>query len=343
MRFSPTYLSTLQTLLASPAVARGEASPSSPLATFLTESQQAGTQLVQAWQAASDPSARHQIEVQLLASAAADLAVLAQSGGQDEPVTRGAEALWPLIQTGLTQPQTLLQPSIRPRHYRGADKDLLAAVYGVLMSIREDATETVSDAITGALTMNFAILREAARLAGTDIKTLLKDLGADEIAALAGQALYKLLALVGEANLAHIQQAAQEALEKLQEKAAVATYMERFLATQSIYQESRALVQAYEGPDRDLARLTPRILAIEGSFSGRNKLAAAWIRLLALAKLIPALKTPPWGPLATASGYILIIGYELYTAHDHVDSDRYPFFDRVAGVHTLMTEALFRK
>jgi hypothetical protein len=99
-------------------------------------------------------------------------------------------------------------------------------------------------------------------------------------------------------------------------------------------------VQDYNGPDKDLARLTPGILALEGSFAGRNKLAATLIRLLSLAKLAKALRTPPWGPLIVASGYLLIIGYELYSAHDHVDSDRFPFFDRVAGVHTLIATEL---
>ncbi len=333
----PTYLSHLESFLAP--TLRGQATAAEPAA-FLAESGAAREVLARAFARAPDEPARSRAEVQLLAAAAADLAVAERLAGGDVAAMRGGEDAWALIQAGLSDPDALLRPTLRPARYRGADKDLLAAVYQTLNAIEDAATETVSDAITGALTMNFAVLREAVKLAGTDIRQLLEDLGVDVIASFVGEAILKLLALVGEDNLDHIESVAGEAFEKLREKTAVATYVRDFLDTEGVYKAGRAMIQAYEGPDRDLARLTPKILAVEGSFSGRNKLAAALIRLLALVKLVPALKTPPWGPLITASGYALIIGYELYSAHDHVDSDRFPFFDRVAGVRTLLSHAL---
>ena len=309
-------------------------------AVFLAESEAAREALVRAFAQTADENARSQVEVQILAAAAADLAVASRLISQDHAIMRAQDDAWPLILAGLREPDSLLQPSIRPVRYRGADKDLLAAVYQVLNAIEEATTETVADAITGALTMNFAVLREAVKLAGTDIRQILEDMGADEALAYLGEAIHKLLALVGEENLTHIEAVAAEAFEKLREKTAVSTHVRNFLDTEGIYKTGRAWIQAYDGPDRDLARLTPRVLALQGSFNGRNKLAATLIRLLALVKLVPALKTPPWGPLVTASGYALIIGYELYSAHDHVDSDRFPFFDRVAGVTTLLSHAL---
>ncbi len=337
MPLPPTYLPHLEALLA-PQL-RGTTTSVEP-PTLLAESQAARDALTQELAQAPNATTRSRLEVQLLAAAAADLAVLSRlAPGQDIPY-RQDDTTWSLIHTGLTQPENLLQPTMRPPRYRGADKDLLATIYQVLHTIQEDTTETVADAITGALTMNFAVLREAAKLAGTDIRQMLEDLGMDQITAFLAEALTKLLALLGDDNLAHIQETLNETLEKLQEKTAVATYVDAFLETGAIYQQGRALIQAYEGPDKTFAQLTPAILQLEGSFSGRNKLAAALIRLLALAKLIPALKTPPWGPLATASGYGFIIAYELYSAHDHVDSDRFPFFDRVEGVRTLLETRL---
>ena len=333
----PDYLKHVQAFIAASTPRRASSAPAAGAEPLLIESREAGTALAAALRGAKTAEARSRAEVQLLAAAAADLAVAERLVGASEQVVRGSGDVWALIQTGLTDPDALLRPARRPARYRGADKDLLAAIYQVLNSIQDATTETVSDAITGALAMNMAVLREALKLAGADLRQLMKDLGADAVAALAAEALRKLLALAGEDNLAQIEDIAGQALEKLQEKTAVAAYVRDFLDAEGIYQEGRAMIQAYEGPDRDLARLTPKVLALEGSFGGRNKLAAALIRLFALVKLIPALKTPPWGPLATASGYVLIIGYELYTAHDHVDSDKYAFFDRVEGVRTLIS------
>jgi len=308
---------------------------------FLPQSRATGQTLAVALSEARTAEDRSLVEVQLLAAAAADLAVAdALTGGPESIALRGETPDRALIWQGLTDPAALLRPTIRPAHYRGADRDLLAAVYQTLNSIQESAIETTADAITAALTMNIAILRDAAKLAGMDVKQILEDLGADEIVHFVIEAWQKLGALIGEENVEKMQNAISEAIEKLREKTAVAGYVKRFLDADAIYQECRTLVQDYNGPDKDLARLTPGILALEGSFAGRNKLAATLIRLLSLAKLAKALRTPPWGPLIVASGYLLIIGYELYSAHDHVDSDRFPFFDRVAGVHTLIATEL---
>ncbi len=334
----PDYLKALESFFASASPMRHAQGASSPteIEGLFAESQRAGKTLAQALAQAEDSWGRSQIEIQLMAAAAADLAIAGELIEAEKQPLRGDEDLWKLIKTGLTEPSALLQPGIRPAHYRGADRDLLATVYQVLNSIEESAIETVADAITGALTLNLAVLREATRMAGADLRQLLKDLGAEEATAFVGEALRKMLSLLGEDNLSHIEQTAGEVFEKVREKTAVASYIKDFLDTKTIYNEGRALVQAYDGPDKDLARLTPKILKLEGSFRGRNRLAATLIRLMAFIKLIPAMKTLPWGPLASASGYALIIAYELYSAHDHVDSDRFAFFDRVSGVRTLL-------
>ena len=265
---SPDYLSHLQAFFAPPAQRGATSAPAAGAEPLLVESRDAGTALAAALRTAQTAEARSRAEVQLLAAAAADLAVAERLAGPSEQVVRGGEDVWALIQTGLTDPDALLRPTLRPARYRGADKDLLAAIYQVLNSIQDATTETISDAITGALTLNMAVLREALKLAGADLRQLLKDLGADAIAALAGEALRKLLALVGEDNLAQIEDIAGQALEKLQEKMAVAAYVGDFLDAEGIYKEGRAMIQAYEGPDRDLARLTPKILALRAVSAG---------------------------------------------------------------------------
>ncbi len=336
---SPNYLNHLQVLLAPPTVMRGEAAQPQP-DVFLAESRDAGAALVAALSEAETAQARSRVEVQLLAAAAADLAVIERLAGRSTTSIMRDDAIAQLIQQALTDPDALLRPTIHPPRYRGADRDLLATIYQTLISIEESATETTADAITAALSMDMALLREAAKLAGLDVKQILEDMGGEEIVTLAIEAWQKMSFLIGEDNVAKVQETMGEVIEKLREKTAVSSYMERFLATEAIYRESRSLVQHYNGSDQKIAQLTPKIIALQGSFSGRNKVAASLIRLLSMVKLIKALRTPPWGPLIVASGYLLIIGYELYSAHDHVDSDRYPFFDRVAGVRTILATEL---
>lgn len=318
---------------------RGEAAQPQP-DVFLAESRDAGAALVAALSEAETAQARSRVEVQLLAAAAADLAVIERLAGRSTTSIMRDDAIAQLIQQALTDPDALLRPTIHPPRYRGADRDLLATIYQTLISIEESATETTADAITAALSMDMALLREAAKLAGLDVKQILEDMGGEEIVTLAIEAWQKMSFLIGEDNVAKVQETMGEVIEKLREKTAVSSYMERFLATEAIYRESRSLVQHYNGSDQKIAQLTPKIIALQGSFSGRNKVAASLIRLLSMVKLIKALRTPPWGPLIVASGYLLIIGYELYSAHDHVDSDRYPFFDRVAGVRTILATEL---
>jgi len=44
--------------------------------------------------------------------------------------------------------------------------------------------------------------------------------------------------------------------------------------------------------------------------------------------------------LGMASAYLSVTGYILYSAHDHVDSDQYAFFDRVQGVRSTLVSEL---
>ncbi len=71
------------------------------------------------------------------------------------------------------------------------------------------------------------------------------------------------------------------------------------------------------------------------------RIADVVIKGLSVARLFSPLAALPWGPLGMASAYLSVVGYVLYSAHDHVDSDKYAFFDRVQGVRgTLVTELM---
>ena len=78
---------------------------------------------------------------------------------------------------------------------------------------------------------------------------------------------------------------------------------------------------------------------LQGSFRGRIRVADIVIKGLSVVRLFSPLAKFPWGPLGMASAYLSVTGYILHSAHDHVDSDHYAFFDRVQGVRgTLISE-----
>lgn len=339
------YLAAAEALLVTPPKSRSAAGDTKQFHTraraFLPKSRKAGNHLQKTWQRSSTPEARTLAEVQLLAAAATDLAIAHKLTGDAAPAAmRGDAAMIPAILQGLTAPKQLIRTTRVTQRYRGADHDLLAAVYQVLNSIQEDTIETTSDAITSALTLNAAILKEAAELTGIDLKKLKKEARTQELMAFLIEAWEKLSVLVGVENMGKAQDIAAEATEKLREKVAVTNYVIKFLDTDEIYQETRQLLASYRGSDKTLAKLSPQIRDLEGSFSGRNKLVSMIVRLLALLKLAPPIRSSPFGPLGIGSAYLLVIGYELYTAHDHVDSNKFPFFDRVQGVHTLVEQTL---
>jgi hypothetical protein len=330
------YLSGLEKLLA-PAAMR---STSARAQHFLPQSQKMGHNLAAALHKEQDTRARSELAIQLLASAAADLAIVSKLAPETRKHSLRDRSPETIIWQGLKNPAALMQPRGQRPRYRGADRDLLAAIHQTLNSIQEASIETTADGLSAALSMNLTVLRDAAKLAGMDTQRLLKEMGADEVAAFAVAAWEKITLLVGPENADKIQETIGESLEKLSEKTAVTTYVKRFLDTDIIYRESRAIIQAYDGPAAKMARLTPKIIAIEGSFSGRDKIVATLIRLFSLARLTQVLRTPPWGPLISASGYLLLIGYELYSAHDHLGTERFALLDRVTGVRTLVHEQL---
>ncbi|RUA15536.1 MAG: hypothetical protein DSY55_06060 [Clostridia bacterium] len=346
MTLTPDYLAAAEALLGAPSHLRTKTASARQLhaqvRAFLPRSRKASKDLRKTWQRSQIVGERNLAEVQLLAATATDLAIAQRLFVNESSAQMREEssAITTTILRGLTNPEMLLRPTRVMPHYRGADHDLLAAVYQVLTSIEEDAIETTSDAITSAMTLNAAILKEAAEITGVDLKKWKKEARIEELMAFLIEAWEKLSILVGAENISRAQEIGSEATEKLREKVAVTKYVNHFLKTDEIYQETRNLLAAYTGSDKALAKLSPQIRDLEGSFSGRNKLVALIVRLLALLKLAPPIRTSPFGPIGIGSAYLLVIGYELYTAHDHVDSDKFPFFDRVQGVHTLVEQTL---
>ena len=249
-----------------------------------------------------------------------------------------------VITQALRQPESFIEPVAFSRYRSSSElQNLQAGVFACLDGIRKDTVAAGKDAITDMLTMDFALLKEAAELLGADIAAKLRD----SAVGLLGTAVEYVLAatdklrlLLGAEGESRVKQAVLGFIDQLREDKLATQAVERFLHTEAIYVEAKGWMQAYEGDPQALVAAAETLEALRGSFAGRRKLIEVIVRGITAARLLPALRTPPWGPIAIAAAYLATIGYLLFSAYDHVDSDRYPFFDRVTGVRGVLIDQL---
>lgn len=312
---------------------------------FLGQSQALQVELWQRWQAAADARQRSIAEVQLLAAAAADLAMAERLTASSEPTVRMRSALnldqEALIFQALRDPESLLAPAALPVARRGQEStQVLEATWNCLETVRKETARASRDAISSLLVMRLALLKEAAEMLGGNIIAGLQGAEGGGFMQTAVEyvlsAILKLRLLIGPEGEQQVKEAVLDFLEKIKEEAVIANSVDKFLATQQIYDDGKAWLRAYEGDVATLAPLTAQMTALQGSFAGRVKMADMVVKGLAVVKLLPVLAAPPWGPLAVATAYLGVVGYLLYSAHDHVDSDKYAFFDRVDGVRGVL-------
>lgn len=317
---------------------------------FLSQSQAVRAELWQRWQAAADDSTRSLAEVQLLGAAAADLAIAERLLSEMAPPTekmrtRGQSTSedGALIRMALTNPEALLRPAPLPEVARAPDQQaeqLKTAVWNCLEAVKTGAAKASKDAFAGLLAPQYlAILEEAAQLLGDQMAARLPDL-ADKLKLAVGYILAahdKLRQLLGPEAEEQIKKAVVDLFGKVQDEKVVAGIVGKFLDTESRYKQSKGWIDAYQGKPTALPATTERIAALQGSFAGRVKIADVIVKGLAAAKLLLTISAvPPVATVIVAAAYLGVIGFVLYSAHDHVDSDRFPFFDRVVGVSGVL-------
>ncbi len=318
---------------------------------FLLRSQALHVDLHQRWRAAEDEQERSRLEVQLLGAAAADLLIaerlVASLPGLFAVTERvrgpslASDA--PLIHQAIAQPESLLTYAA-PARWRGAERaQLLETAHQSLEAIRTQATKACQDAVTEAMAMDFAILVQAVDLLGIEIAAKLRA-AALNTAALAVEyvltASDKIHAVLGTEGERVLKDEALRYLDELRNGDLAGHAMERFLQTEVIYEEGKAWIGGFGGDITALSGTSDRVAALQGSFAGRDKVARTVLKGLAIVKLLPPMQAPPWGPLTVAASYLAVLAYILYSAYDHVDSDRYPFFDRVKGVRGILKTEL---
>jgi len=319
---------------------------------FLLRSQALHHDLRQRWQDAGDEHERSKLEVQLLGAAAADLLIaerlvaslpglFAQTGEIQRRSALAAEA--PLIHQAIAQPESLLVYTA-PNRWRGAERaQLLETTHQSLEAIRTQAGKASQDAVTDLLAMNYAIVKQAVDMLGAEIAAKLRAAAVDS-AALAIEyvltASDKIHAVLGTEGERMLKEATVRFLDDLRYGEVLGRTLEKFLRTEVIYEEGKAWIGGYPGDITLLAGTAERMAVLRGSFAGREKVSRTVLKGLAVVKLLPPLQAPPWGPLGVAAAYMAILAYILYSAYDHVDSNRYPFFDRVKGVRGILKTEL---
>ncbi len=303
------------------------------------------------WQNASTDFERSVAEVQLLGAAAADLAIaerIAYStiGDSDDALTIWRSGVVggdeKLIRRAIEEPEKLLAAERLISYRVGESQELLAATYECLRFVRYETIEICGDAVSSMLTMDISLFKQAAKWARVDIGTHIdkivtgrKRLAVDYVVA----AINKIDALLGVESISHIKEMVLEYLMESRENVLVGGIVDRFLDTDTIYEESKGWIQSFDGDEKILKPTAEMIGDLQGSYRGRIRIADVVLKGLSVARLFSPLATFPWGPLGMASAYLSVFGYILYSAHDHVDSDKYAFFDRVQGVRgTLIAE-----
>lgn len=359
------YVADLQMLLTPPRVSTrsGEAArPVSPYADadieaalrFLDQSALLEGALWQKWQEAPSPAERSRAEVQLLAAAAADLAIAerllapnldAAARGRKRSTTGGNEDL---IKQALVHPDELLAPTLKPVAFRGdaaSKKALIDATYKCLDDIEARTFGASKDALEGLLLMPLAALKEAAEMLGVDVAEKLRQ---STVAALRLAVEYilkataKIRLLLGEQGEEQIKKGVADFLDQLKDDKKIRQAIERWIDKMGIYEQGKGWIEAYAGDDARLVAARDQIIVLQGSFAGRARIADVVVKGLAVAKVALALQmaTLPWAQLAAAAAYIGVAGFVLYSALDHADSDRFRSFDRVHGVRGILKTEL---
>lgn len=320
-----------------------------------------------------EPSQRELAELKLLAQAALDLTVandlveLAaayEEGAAGLETERGESALFlkldlrPILETPIESGIRLALPDAF-RVVRAVWTDDPVKARRALANAAQDAADDIVDAAAdvgeSALGgVQSLVLPDPAgflgQAAGSTCEAILEHLGpavselVGQAARLVGQALGKLLALLGK-----------EAADKAREKAV--DWLMDWLAGAAV----KAVLEALYEPDRIVGEVRQLLgetasnlvadpfnqanQAVEDlvrTFEEKTKVAGTVLKTLkAVQKWLVTLQ--PYGPVAVGAAYLATVGYAVLSGGDHIDWYRlepWEKLDRVPGVRHLVREAV---
>jgi hypothetical protein len=314
--------------------------------------------------ASPDPERRELAALQLLAGAAADLAVAedlsrAAGGAVDEAPERDAGGGVPaevlailsvplsagLRGLALTAPER----GVGPSDSRAARAALKEAAEAAVEDIVRDAARAVQVSFVGLSEIPAPPLKEAAGLVihdlmvkvGEGISFVLR-----KAVGLVLRAVEKILAALGPAPRAEIRHKVEEWVEALKKGALIEQFLAGLYQVPRIKAEVDTLIgNAASDTTADLFNGTADHVARLAARFEKQRSTIEWV-VRGLGWVRPwVVGLQPWGPLALAGAYVGLIGYAVVTGGDYVDwywTGDGSLLDLVPGVRAVVRENLGR-
>jgi hypothetical protein len=310
--------------------------------------------------AATDPTARAEASLRLLAQAVTDLQVSAYllraaQGGQprhdewpadwgedDGFVSLDIEANLAILSSDAIAFAT--RAIALPPDLPSARSQLAGVVVTTLDAIEGRAARTGQTAVSGLLVLGIGQVAHAAGIVGSDIAQALGVAEqASRIFALARDfALSAYNAVVALLGPAVAQSAAQQVLAWVNDVAAgeqLQTLLARLYGTKQTAQHLDAVVTASQA---DLGKFVIAIREVEGLNSGFQQQLDLVDKLLRGFRLLggAAAATIPQATVLMAAAYIVIVGYAVFAGADYVDARTVRVLNRVPGVRQVVERSV---
>ena len=308
-----------------------------------------------AFLADDDPSVRLGAEQHLLAQAAASIRVadgLLAAAAAEEGQTRamaglaaepaGFDDLLAIIESPLAAPAAM-QAGFGPAAADATQAQLIATSSQTIDTLLGGVTGFAQDTLAGLLGLDTALIRQAAQMISADLGDLVARLGAEasrlvsKAVSFLVRAYDSLLAALGQEATSELRQQAAKWLQQLQEGDTLTGALKAIFRTDATQQKIEALVEASSASAPVLGQTQAAVLALDGSFQARTKLANQLLAGLGVLKRIPATRIP-MVELASAAVYISLLGFIVYLGADYVDAPNLERLGRISGVlHTVET------
>ncbi len=228
-----------------------------------------------------------------------------------------------------------------------ARKALQQTVMISLEDISEDAAILGQATFANLMQLPAPAVKDAANIVLAELLTRLGE-GVSKLlskaVALLSQAIEKILAAIGKDAENEARQQAAKWIEDLQKGDLFTALIERIYETKRIQEDldQKLKAAAADLPAERFNQAAEKINELAKAFDKQRK-TIEWL-LHGLAWARPwIMGLTPWGPVGLTAGYVLTIGYIVYSGGDYVDWYRtgdQQWLDQVPGVRTLVAQAL---
>ena len=311
----------------------------------------------------ADAGQRQLAQLQLLAAAAIDLHLAsdlvrrADEGPELKVAERGASVPGAIAQlqevlnaspeagtAGLVSGQVERGGPVTPEAARAA---LQQTVKLSLEDISESAALVGQATFANLMQLPAPAVKDAANIVLAELLTRLSE-GVSKLlskaVALVSQAIEKIMAAIGKDTETRVRQQTAKWIEDLQKGTLFEALVDRIYETKRIQEElDKKLSEASADlPAESFNQAAEKISELAKAFE-KQKTTLEWL-LHGLSWARPwILGLTPWGPVGLTAGYVLTIGYIVYSGGDYVDWYRtgdQNWLNQVNGVRSVVSQAI---